>query len=1326
MRDIVDDKTLNIFLNIINVLPKDSLERKLSIVVCVVSARVLNIKLEKISYDNEYIKFLFQEFCDSFKNYKKIYQNYIDEISYINDVMQNIDNKLHNLHTSLHSLHNNIFCFFLPEFFYLLKHEHKNLALIKNAFSERDVIVLLGETGCGKSTTALYLSGINLQKKEIHLPNNSGLIITIEPAENLSLDKELTKIRPSYKARSETSKIITVPISFSTENNNSHDELLICDTPGIGDTRSNEMDVIGSYHVVEFIKTCQRLRPVIILSKDGFGERLSGLKSIIHTLSHMITTSLDDLSGFKFVFSKFQRNSDENYIKGLLNELKNSLNIQEISNNAFMKIVNHLVNMQEIVIVNPLSQNHHDLLAYIMQGQAVSNSASYFSSYLSKQSETILQNQLMFLADCIGDELRIKNYSLIEMHLQHMFELKKVLCKFNFINVEYQKILNVIYSHAELLFKECSEGIKKTLHEPNFIYKEEHSYNFLETKLQLKNLLCMLAKNNLSLEEINILILEKQLLNYAKAIYKPIHELRNTKELFKKSIFHKINRLEFLLKLEYENQNIHKEIQELYQLAIKKVNSSALFFWQQIELSSTIQNKFYQMIEDVNSAWYTYVNIDINLWQKYIDTTSIVENISTIKINVYNSIYIEIKKFYDFSLSHKIIDVINGLQDKDIFIKYLNVICEQSLPLIKIMHRTNIITLDQRDACEKLVYEASIFYQKYLNSSIQMLLNSSQMPFVRIEPFYLLSKEIQSLFFWHVNRDIVIINVLQETNNLIADAVLNSCNDIVILLKETEVNFFKVTKLVKYLFNYSLLTNNFSDYLNYIKHDELLPLFDEYLQQISITIDDMLINIEITESSYIEISTIFKKLHAIKDIVNIFDDLQKKYQRLIENLLNKVTKNINSYAQYFKIDYLNEDTWSNLSITEDHLIYKYDALLKYLEYMEKLHVLHKESSLNFSKLSMFLEQYANEYVADIENAMHEKYAVLEKYINNIEKNELTSTDLKSCSEYLVNSFNMINLWHVRNCRFYAKFSQDIFGLYEKKFSRYAFTLEVILNNALNAYNLKSLNKLIKFALLMTQFDFIEPLNLDMQKGFRRLYLEYQNKTSVILKDITKSIKNSCVNNNYLQIGFFLDLSQIGSVSNFSYDKRIIFNELIFHIKKSLQELEKAIILLNCKNLNEEWLFKLCDIITIKMNSIVEAYQYLSNSNITELEKFFEEVKNKTISLWNVLQNNVSKSLELSQNYQEFTAQNSEQAEILEKAKMLLKNDNLIYNLTTCFVKQNTEPPESQYAEAEKHDNDFLVDDEEKTPFKNHLNITRDNNVDCDDADFNNLQVCRIC
>ena len=104
----------------------------------------------------------------------------------------------------------------------------------------------MGETGVGKSTFTHFVAGSKL-KHGMQKSNHGGQISHIEVdkiSEQCNSD-ELSQVEMSAMSESCTKHIIAINVTFKDQN------FLICDSPGMGDTRGPEIDISNTYSLVK-------------------------------------------------------------------------------------------------------------------------------------------------------------------------------------------------------------------------------------------------------------------------------------------------------------------------------------------------------------------------------------------------------------------------------------------------------------------------------------------------------------------------------------------------------------------------------------------------------------------------------------------------------------------------------------------------------------------------------------------------------------------------------------------------------------------------------------------------------------------------------------------------------------------------------------------------------------------------------------------------------------------------------------------------------------------------------------------------------------------
>ena len=115
---------------------------------------------------------------------------------------------------------------------------------------------MIGPTGSGKSTTILFLSGAKMKE----LQENGVYHIGAE-------EKDITNpharsIKSNPMTESVTKYITAVPIPSGKGGK----QIVLCDTPGFGDTNGPEVDIANGIGVIRAIQNCKSVRPIVLIS----------------------------------------------------------------------------------------------------------------------------------------------------------------------------------------------------------------------------------------------------------------------------------------------------------------------------------------------------------------------------------------------------------------------------------------------------------------------------------------------------------------------------------------------------------------------------------------------------------------------------------------------------------------------------------------------------------------------------------------------------------------------------------------------------------------------------------------------------------------------------------------------------------------------------------------------------------------------------------------------------------------------------------------------------------------------------------------------------
>ena len=142
------------------------------------------------------------------------------------------------------------------------EHEIACQLSLKNA----KIVLLIGSTGAGKSTTIYFLNGVEMEQ-------DSSIIKHIRVTKRATIKKELSNVKLAQSHRtSVTSHIAPVPMIVDNE------KIIFCNTPGFGDSRGDEIDISNSFGLINAMSLSKCVRIIFLISQDDTALRMTQLK----------------------------------------------------------------------------------------------------------------------------------------------------------------------------------------------------------------------------------------------------------------------------------------------------------------------------------------------------------------------------------------------------------------------------------------------------------------------------------------------------------------------------------------------------------------------------------------------------------------------------------------------------------------------------------------------------------------------------------------------------------------------------------------------------------------------------------------------------------------------------------------------------------------------------------------------------------------------------------------------------------------------------------------------------------------------------------------
>jgi energy-coupling factor transporter ATP-binding protein EcfA2 len=289
-----------------------------------------------------------------------------------------------------------------------------------SAMEGKDVILLLGSPGCGKTTTMHYLAGTSFRE----IPREG--VSYFKPID--VADPSLADLKVSFGGKD----VITRHLQVATVTLNSG-PVVLCDTPSFGDHETIEEVIANSLGLVRAIHKARTVRPVLVLSRDeiGFRDQFNAYPQILSILVRLLGTDTNvDLKPFNFVFTKYDSkntNSLRRQFSLFLKEGEMNGNMNEANKQAIIKHLMEHTDPDANVIV-PTKGDPCEFLKKLMSTDSfVANPESFFVPNLSDAILSTMKRQLKFTLMDLREALSKCNNSTAIHRMQQMSKLANLL-----------------------------------------------------------------------------------------------------------------------------------------------------------------------------------------------------------------------------------------------------------------------------------------------------------------------------------------------------------------------------------------------------------------------------------------------------------------------------------------------------------------------------------------------------------------------------------------------------------------------------------------------------------------------------------------------------------------------------------------------------------------------------------------------------------------------------------------------------------------------------------------------------------------------------------
>ncbi|CAF3045236.1 unnamed protein product [Rotaria sp. Silwood2] len=292
----------------------------------------------------------------------------------------------------------------------------------------KEIILLIGETGTGKSTTIQFLAGSKMKKTKVEV--EPGRFLEHITADGLITNSGLENVISSARNKSETRYITPVTIQLKDIfGSYEFGEIILCDAPGFGDTAGPEVDIANGVGVIEAIKGCKSVKILALSSYKSLGDRGQGIQRLAHLLINMIHGIQDRLSAILYAFTKYPSTID---VSALLIDIKMSkVDTDPLlrSDSAFVTVLTDMINKTKVGAENidPVCGDPRNIIGKLKNVHGIMFPEEVFRFSMSEETQACIANQAQRDNSSVKSAFKHKDIDLVVYYLNKLKTLKDLL-----------------------------------------------------------------------------------------------------------------------------------------------------------------------------------------------------------------------------------------------------------------------------------------------------------------------------------------------------------------------------------------------------------------------------------------------------------------------------------------------------------------------------------------------------------------------------------------------------------------------------------------------------------------------------------------------------------------------------------------------------------------------------------------------------------------------------------------------------------------------------------------------------------------------------------
>ncbi|CAF3144286.1 unnamed protein product [Rotaria sp. Silwood2] len=336
----------------------------------------------------------------------------------------------------------------------LVKEAENTAELIRG----KEIILLIGETGTGKSTTIQFLTGSKMKKTRIEI--TPGRFLEHITLDGIPRNPQLNRISSSALNKSETRYItpVTVPLKDILDAYE-NDAITLCDAPGFSDTAGPGVDIANSLGVIEALKGTESVKLLALSSYKSLGDRGQGIQKLTEILINMVHGIDNKLKAIVYAFTKYPPESD---IYPMLRDIRKSkvdTNSSLRSDSAFMAVLMDMIEKTEdrAFKIDPIKDNPKELIQQLRRIKGIQHPEEVFRFSMSGETRATIDKHVQRDRFGISYAMKNKNNKLLSYYLNDLKILKDLIKKYDIPEAYKQSISSI----SESIRQYCAEEEEK-------------------------------------------------------------------------------------------------------------------------------------------------------------------------------------------------------------------------------------------------------------------------------------------------------------------------------------------------------------------------------------------------------------------------------------------------------------------------------------------------------------------------------------------------------------------------------------------------------------------------------------------------------------------------------------------------------------------------------------------------------------------------------------------------------------------------------------------------------------------------------------------------